>query len=101
MGITRCYHVYMNERVGIRDLRQQASRIVQLAAQGQRIDITDRGRPVAQIGPLPAEGRFAELVAAGRIIAGRGNVLDLEPLPPPPGRPTGSQALADLRADER
>ena len=39
-------------RVGIRELRQDASTWVRRAAAGETIEVTDRGRPVAQLGPL-------------------------------------------------
>ncbi|MCB1263247.1 MAG: type II toxin-antitoxin system Phd/YefM family antitoxin, partial [Mycobacterium sp.] len=38
------------ERIGVRELRQNASRyLAQVAADHQPIEITDRGRPVARL----------------------------------------------------
>jgi prevent-host-death family protein len=91
----------MSERVGIRDLKQNASAVVRRAAEGEEIEITDRGRPVARMGPIGRGSAYDALVAAGRIRPGRGRLLEHEPLDPIPGRPTMSEALADLRADER
>ncbi|HUY96373.1 MAG TPA: type II toxin-antitoxin system prevent-host-death family antitoxin [Verrucomicrobiae bacterium] len=91
----------MKASVGIRDLKQYASAIVRRAAAGERIEITDRGRPVARIVPLGADQGFARLVAEGRVTPAQGDLLKVEPLPSPLGRPQGSEALADLRFDER
>jgi prevent-host-death family protein len=51
--------------VGIRALKQNASRVVASAAAGEVVTITDRGRPVAQLIPVP-DGRVAALIASGR-----------------------------------
>lgn len=40
-------------RVGIRELRQDASRIIDLVKSGQSFLITEHGRPVAKLNPLP------------------------------------------------
>ena len=39
-------------RVGIRELRQDASRIIDLVKSGQPFLITEHGRPVAKLNPL-------------------------------------------------
>lgn len=91
----------MEARVGIRDLKQNASAIVRRAAEGQTFEVTDRGRAVARIGPLAAAGNHAQMVADGRISPARGDLLGNQPLPAPPGRPLGSEALTALRLGER
>ena len=90
------------ESVGIRELRQDASTWVRRAAAGEVIEVTDRGRPVARLGPIPEhETGLAALEAAGRIRHGRGRLSDIEPLPPDPNRPSLSEILEEMRADER
>jgi prevent-host-death family protein len=90
------------ERIGVRELRQHASRWLRRVAAGEAFEVTDRGRPVALLAPLPRGSRLEALVAAGRARAGTGHVRDLAPpLPPAPGAPLASEALARLRADER
>ena len=91
----------MTESVGIRDLQQNASRVVARAAAGEELEITDRGRPVARIVPLQAS-RLDQLADAGRL---RPRRQPLAALPAPvevqPGEPTASEVLADLRDDDR
>lgn len=90
------------DRVGIRELRQNASTWVRRAAAGEVIEVTDRGRAVARLGPIPAEETgLAALEAAGRIRHGRGRLSDIEPLPLDSSRPSLSEILEEMRADER
>lgn len=90
------------QRVGVRELRQQASRLLTRVAAGESFEVTDRGRPVALLVPLPVGEGVDALVAAGRARPGRGNLSKLgAPLPPPQGAPLPSEVLERLRADER
>lgn len=43
----------MSDRVGLRELRQQASELVRRAEAGEDIIITVAGRPAAQLGSMP------------------------------------------------
>ena len=89
--------------IGIRELRQHASRYVRMAREGRRIAVTDRGTLVAYLIPAdePADAR-ARLEAAGAYRPAVGSLLDL--LPPPP-TPDGSRPLSEvveeLREHER
>ncbi len=92
------------QRIGIRELRQHASRYIDEAAHGQAIDVTRHGRIVARIVPAaPENDRLAELVAAGIIEPAEesGSLLDIEPLPPEPGKPLPSEILQEMRDEER
>ncbi len=101
-----CYHVdTMTTRVGIRELRQQASRLLQRVAGGEPIEITDRGRPVARIVPIRPSA-LDQLVLEGRATAPTG--VDFLRLAGELGLPakdvsgaSPSAALAELRSDER
>jgi antitoxin (DNA-binding transcriptional repressor) of toxin-antitoxin stability system len=67
--------------------------------------VTDHGHPIARIVPLRPSA-LDQLVLEGRATEATGDLLDLMdelglPLPPEPGRRLSSQALAELRADER
>jgi antitoxin (DNA-binding transcriptional repressor) of toxin-antitoxin stability system len=73
-------------RIGIRELRQQASVYVDLAEKGYTVDITNRGRLVAQLIPVREPGSPLErLIAAGIVEPADepGGVGDLEPYPSP------------------
>jgi prevent-host-death family protein len=89
-------------RIGIRELRQQASRYVREVQRGETIEVTDRGRPVARLVPLPRDGGMEDLLASGRLAPASGDALDLgPPMPPAEGEALPSVALAEARADER
>ncbi|MGA9774771.1 MAG: type II toxin-antitoxin system prevent-host-death family antitoxin [Candidatus Dormiibacterota bacterium] len=88
-------------RVGIRALKQNASEVVRRAAAGEEVEITDRGRPVARILPLARKSGYAQLLAQGLIHPARTSLVDYRPLKVPCGRISGSEALAELRGDER
>jgi prevent-host-death family protein len=90
------------ERIGIRELRQHASRWVRRAAAGESFEVTDRGRPVARlVPPAPLEG-IEKLRAEGRITEPRGDLLEHVPLiPPKPGVPLPTEILRQMREDER
>lgn len=92
------------ERIGVRELRQNASRYLALVKQGETVEVTERGELVALLappgGPRSARDRH---VAAGRLLpAARptGRARSLRPLPIEPGEPT-NQELLDAERDER
>lgn len=91
------------DRIGIRELRQHASRYVAMAKAGKRIAVTDRGKLVAYL--VPAEEpttTFQRLVAAGQVTPATGNILDhLPPEPARPGERPLSQVLQEMRDEER
>jgi prevent-host-death family protein len=55
------------DRIGVRELRQHASRYLARVAGGETIEVTDRGRPVARLVPVDVDS-WAAMVAAGRIV---------------------------------
>jgi prevent-host-death family protein len=88
--------------IGIRELRQHASRYLRAVQRGETIEVTDRGHPVARLVPIPRGGRLEDLAASGRLVAANGDALDLgPPLQPAEGIPLPSEVLAEIRADER
>ena len=100
-----CYIVYtMSSRVGIRELRQQASALLKRVAGGEGIEVTDHGHAIARIVPLRAAG-LEQLMAEGAATAAHGNLIELsrELELPAAGQGTiaPSEALAELRRDER
>ncbi len=98
-----CYLVYtMSHRVGIRELRQQASGVLKRVVGGESIDITDRGHPIARIVPLHP-GAIEQLVAEGRATEAIADLLEVAQLLhlPVTADVSPSGALEQLRADER
>lgn len=57
------------ERIGIRELRQHASKWVAKAKAGTPIEITDRGQPVARLTPIsPPDLDREALIADGLLV---------------------------------
>lgn len=90
-------YVHM-ERIGVRELRQNASEWIRRAQAGERIEVTKRGQLVAVLGPPPSGGALNRLREAGRLKPA--TFTGALPAPVKTRRPA-SQALAALRADER
>jgi prevent-host-death family protein len=91
---------YMN-RVGIRQLRQNASAVLRRVAAGEVVEVTDRGRAVARIVPMHEARRLDQLQAEGRASGATADLLDVKPMRRIAGKPLLSKILADMRADER
>ena len=86
---------HMDDEVGIRALKQNASAVVARAAAGEIITITDRGRPVARLTPMPAS-RLQEMIDAGLARPAKRSILDL-----PERRPGPSLSAEIIRGREQ
>jgi antitoxin (DNA-binding transcriptional repressor) of toxin-antitoxin stability system len=84
------------DRVGVRELRRQASAILRRVAAGETVEITDRGRPVAVILRSMPHG-LARLEREGLLRRGEGNLLDVRPVP----LPAGARRPSDLVSEGR
>jgi prevent-host-death family protein len=71
-------------RVGLRELRQNASKLIRRVIEGETIEVTDRGRLVARIVPTHGRSVLDQMVVEGRARAARGDILKLKPFPPEP-----------------
>ena len=89
------------EKVGVRELRQNASAVLRRVAAGEVIEVTDRGRAVARIVPMHEASRLEQLLAEGRASGATGDLLNVKPVPRIAGKPVLSKILADMRVDER
>ena len=90
------------DRIGVRQLQQNAAATVRRVRQGERIEVTDRGRPVAVIVPLTARSVIDALEAAGRLAKAEGDLLDVgRPIRPARGVERPSRRLKRMRAAER
>jgi prevent-host-death family protein len=88
--------------IGIRELRQSASRYLRAVQEGETFEVTDRGRPIAMLVPIPSGSGIDRLARRGRLTPGVGDVLEMgAPLEPGPGVEAPSRTLETLRAQER
>jgi prevent-host-death family protein len=88
------------ERIGVRELRQNASKYLARVRAGETIEVTDRGRAVARLVPVSAEPTWQELIDSGQVIPGDPSIdiLSLEPIDI---GYSASERLEQMRADER
>ena len=90
------------ERIGVRQLQQNAASAVRRVRRGETIEVTDRGRPVAILAPIGHPNLLDALAAAGRLVRGEGDLLDAgPPIRAPRGSDVPSRRLTRLRAAER
>jgi prevent-host-death family protein len=92
-------------RIGIRELRQNASQYIRLVKQGETIEVTERGVLVAVLAPPPREPerkktRSEELIEQGILIAGTQDWASWKPLPARPGERTLSEVLQEMRDED-
>jgi prevent-host-death family protein len=86
------------ERIGVRELRQNASRYLARVKAGETVEVTERGVLVARIVPLqPSESARDRLVAAGKLIPAKGPRHFPEPLNV--DGPSTAEVLDELRED--
>jgi prevent-host-death family protein len=89
------------DRIGIRELRQNASKWIRRVERGESFEVTARGRPVAWLVPAQPDDILARLESEGTLHRGEGELLSLSPLPVERGRPELSDILREMRAEER
>ena len=86
------------ERVGVRELRRQASAILRRVAAGETIEVTDRGRPVAVLlRSMPAG--LARLEREGLLRRAEADLLDLPMVRLPADAPPPSRLVSEGRTD--
>jgi antitoxin (DNA-binding transcriptional repressor) of toxin-antitoxin stability system len=88
-------------RIGVRELRQYASRYLDMVKAGETVEVTDRGELVALlVAPSRSETARDRLVASGRLAPATGTFRLPKRRVLPPGEETASETLGALR-DER
>ena len=87
------------DRIGVRELRQHASRYLARVASGETLEVTDRGRPVALLVPVRGD-EWQALLASGRVSlpTDDSDILDEAPSD---YRIDASRQLAAMRENER
>ena len=87
--------------VGVRDLRQNASKVLDAVKAGAIIEITEHGVPVARLAPI-TRSLYDEYIASGLI-----KPAENPDWQPHPGRvkikgsKTSTEVLMEMRAEER
>jgi len=87
-------------RIGVRELRQNASQYLEKVKAGETVEVTDRGELVALlVPPTPAASVRDRLIREGRLIPARAPWVLPELVDIPPGAPTTAEALEEQRAE--
>jgi prevent-host-death family protein len=84
-------------KIGVRELRQHASRWLARVAAGESFEVTDRGQPMAWLVPTRRSAR-ERLMATGQLTPASGDLLEIRPLR---NKPPLSSGLEELRTEER
>lgn len=74
--------IHPQNRIGIREVRQDASTILARVEEGEEFIITNRGVPIARLIPMDKDDEelIEEMIANGDIVEADGNLWEL-PLP--------------------
>ncbi|MCU1690531.1 MAG: prevent-host-death protein [Jatrophihabitantaceae bacterium] len=88
------------EQIGVRELRQHASKWLARVAAGESFEITDRGRPIASLTPI-VDSAWDRLIAGGAVRKASGRLADVDPAHQPTDGPRLSDILAADRDDSR
>lgn len=92
------------QRIGVRELRQNASRYLALVKSGETVEVTQRGELVALlVSPERSRSARDRLIANGRLIPApspSGRLLSTRPVSRIAGQPT-NQELLDAEREDR
>jgi prevent-host-death family protein len=87
-------------RIGVRELRQHASRYLRLVKAGETIEVTERGELVALlVAPSAADNAREVLAASGRIILAESSLRMPKRIVLDKNTPSASDTLAELRGE--
>ncbi|MHB8431677.1 MAG: type II toxin-antitoxin system Phd/YefM family antitoxin [Acidimicrobiales bacterium] len=87
-------------RIGVRELRQHASRYLEKVKAGEVIEVTERGELVALlVSPTPAVAVRDRLIASGRLVPAKSTFRLPERRQLPDVDKTASEILTELRQD--
>jgi prevent-host-death family protein len=87
------------ETIGVRELRQHASRYLERVRHGETLEVTDRGRPVARLVPVSSDV-WTDMVASGEVTLAD-DQTDLVDEVPGEYEVEASATLAAMRQHER
>ena len=87
--------------VGVRELRQSASKLLDHVKDGLVIEITEHGVPVARLVPI-TKSLYEEYIEAGLIIPAKNPITHFDvPTFKLKGKKTSTQILMEMRAEAR
>jgi prevent-host-death family protein len=87
-------------RIGVRELRQHASRYLDVVKNGGTVEVTERGRLVALlVPPSPASSARDRLVLSGRVLPARAAFRLPRRRASARGERTASETQAELRGE--
>ncbi|MGA8015205.1 MAG: type II toxin-antitoxin system prevent-host-death family antitoxin [Candidatus Dormiibacterota bacterium] len=87
-------------RIGVRELRQHASRYLERVRSGETVEVTDRGTLVALlVPPGPSEVLRDHLLTSGRLIPAQAPFTLPRRHALPGGTPSASEVLSELRTE--
>jgi prevent-host-death family protein len=92
------------DSVGVRELNQNTSQVIERVKRGETLVVTERGRPVARLVPVRAgTAALDRLVAEGHAIPPAPGMAGPVPVPAPLSDPAGNVTteLRALRDEER
>ena len=88
-------------KVGVRELRQSASQILDQVKEGVVFEITEHGVPVARLIPI-TKSLYEEYIAAGLIIQAQNPIQEFKmPTFKLKGKKTSTELLMEIRAEAR
>jgi prevent-host-death family protein len=87
-------------RIGVRELRQHASRYLQKVKAGETVEVTERGRLIALlVAPRATTAARDRLVQAGRVTPAATSFELPRRVPRKAGAPSTAEALEELREE--
>jgi prevent-host-death family protein len=94
-----CYNLPMT-RIGVRELRQHASRYLEQVKAGEVVEVTERGKLVALlVSPTPAVAVRDQLIASGRLVPAKSSFQLPERRRVAGAEASGTEVLAEQRRD--
>jgi prevent-host-death family protein len=86
--------------IGIRELKQRLSEVIEIACQGEDVVVTHRGMPKVVIKAIPGAARIQQGIEEGWIIPATNRAADPFKNLPPLGMGENTDSILDiLRAD--
>jgi prevent-host-death family protein len=88
------------ERIGVRELRQRATRYLGRVKAGETVEVTERGQLIALlVPPAPGATERERLIAMGQLVPTSHPFRLPRRASLPTGKPSTGAALDDLRAE--